>query len=71
MVDFTPFGINETENTSGNKRPMFGHTNDDCGLHSNATCIWEECTVHHYAFWILTSTQEHHVTPGSIACIDP
>lgn len=36
MVDFTPFGINETENTSGNKRPMFGHTNDDCGLHSNA-----------------------------------
>jgi len=67
IVQF-PNGINEALNNTESKRPMFGSTSTDCQIFSYGPCMWEECTVNHYFFWILVSTQEHHETPGSRAC---
>lgn len=76
LMDFTPFGINEPENTGFDKRPMFGTTTTlehycipnalnpgfcDCGDYE---------IIHHYAFWIQTSWQWGNVLNNTIQPCD-
>lgn len=57
MVDYTPFGINEPETSTGKPRPMFGHTDIPVTqwvpTNTPGTCyIWQTYWVTHYYFWI-------------------